>query len=550
MNRRRRSTRKWRRRGQRAQVAPIATILGLLLVVTFIANYLTTTLPNQMSVNDLDHVIEVENQLGRFQALLEAVSQADAIGAQVTQPVTLGSSAAPPFAGPDSGTIARPANGSGYSLGYSLSGPVNNDPPTGGTAGTGYVPSACTQASTSISCPSPGPYHVYWNYSKVGSTGYSVTTATGSYLVNYTGAAGATITVTTKGANPLDLLVVGNTTTVNLQMSAGPNVDFIEIVGNNDTLSVASVSYTSTIVVYVVGVHDVVTFGTVGSGATLNVVASFFGFLDLFSAANASTTTGNHFSVYFTGYNPTTAAMNCPVNAIATTDKAEGGVSGTATYGVTFNTTTGAKGTATSLWTVSTSTASLYCPFYASATVPYAQVSATGLNVMLANTYIPPGYVAFDSGAVVYAQDGGVPLMIDPPAISLTSVAGSVTAATLWFPIFIGQWATESGIQTTELSARLLSVDSIQLSPSSPFTVENNTNIVFSVTSTFAAGWVSYFNTTAPFENYFSCSGTYAACYGPFQIGGPLGTVTLTIPTGIALNTFSIEIATFGVSFL
>ena len=550
MNRRRRSTRKWRLRGRRGQVAPIATILGLLLVVTFIANYLTTTLPNQMSVNDLNHVVEVENQLGRFQALLEAVTQADAIGAQVTQPVTLGSAAAPPFAGPDSGSVAPAAIGSSYSLGYSLSGPVNDNPPTGGTAGKGYVPSGCTQGTTSISCPTPGPYHVYWNYSKVGSSGYSLTTSTGSYLVNYTGAAGATLTVTTDGANPLDLLLLGNTSTINLQMGAGPNVDFIEIVGNNDTLSVASVGYTSTIVIDFVGVHDVVTFGSVGSGATLNVVASYFGFLDLFSAANVSTTVGNSFNVYFTGYNPSTAAENCPVNAIATTDKAEGGVSGSATYGVTFNTTTGAKGTATAVWTVATSTASLYCPFYGSATVPYAQTTSTGLNVLLANTYIPAGAVAFDSGAVVYAQDGGVPLMIDPPAISLTTVAGSVTAATLWFPIFVGSLPTESGIETTELSARLLSVNSIVLTSSSPFSITDNTNLVFSVRSAFAAGWASYFNTTTPFSSYFSCTGSYLACYGPFQVGGPLGTVTLTIPTGSVLNAFTIQIATFGISFV
>jgi len=62
-----RQLRKWRRRGRRGQVAAVATIFGLLLVVVFIANYLTTTLPAQMSVNDLDHVIQVENQVGQLQ---------------------------------------------------------------------------------------------------------------------------------------------------------------------------------------------------------------------------------------------------------------------------------------------------------------------------------------------------------------------------------------------------------------------------------------------------------------------------------------------------
>ena len=89
--------RRWRRRGRRAQVAPVATILGLLLVVTFIANYIATTLPSQMSANDTNHEVQVENQLGQFVALLQAYSSANAVGAQVTLPVSLGSVGAPPF---------------------------------------------------------------------------------------------------------------------------------------------------------------------------------------------------------------------------------------------------------------------------------------------------------------------------------------------------------------------------------------------------------------------------------------------------------------------
>ena len=53
--------RNWRRRGRRGQVAAVATLLGLLLVVTFIANFLTTVVPNQMQVNDLNHEVTVES---------------------------------------------------------------------------------------------------------------------------------------------------------------------------------------------------------------------------------------------------------------------------------------------------------------------------------------------------------------------------------------------------------------------------------------------------------------------------------------------------------
>ncbi|MCI4339501.1 MAG: hypothetical protein L3J68_04125, partial [Thermoplasmata archaeon] len=87
---RRHRIRKWRLRGRRGQVSAVATILGLLLVVTYIANYLTTTLPQQMSINDLNHDVQVEDQLGGLQALIGAAVASNAIGAQFSQPVTLG----------------------------------------------------------------------------------------------------------------------------------------------------------------------------------------------------------------------------------------------------------------------------------------------------------------------------------------------------------------------------------------------------------------------------------------------------------------------------
>jgi len=91
-------------------VAAVATLLGLLLVVSFIANYLSTQLPNQMAVNDLNHNLLVENQLARLDALLETTSANYATGAQLTQPVSLGSDAVPPFAPADSSYTGTTVN--------------------------------------------------------------------------------------------------------------------------------------------------------------------------------------------------------------------------------------------------------------------------------------------------------------------------------------------------------------------------------------------------------------------------------------------------------
>ena len=123
---RRTSHRNWRRRGRRAQVAAVATLLGLLLVVTFIANYLSTQLPNQMLSNDLNHEIAVENQLGRLSELLEAASNANNVGAQLTQPLSLGSDGVPPFAPPDTSYLSGPVNGSWAQINYTTIGASGN----------------------------------------------------------------------------------------------------------------------------------------------------------------------------------------------------------------------------------------------------------------------------------------------------------------------------------------------------------------------------------------------------------------------------------------
>ncbi|HEV2449785.1 MAG TPA: hypothetical protein VGU43_05175, partial [Thermoplasmata archaeon] len=50
-------------RSRRAQVSAVGTVLGLLLVTTYIAGYLATTLPSQMQELEFEHELQVENQL-------------------------------------------------------------------------------------------------------------------------------------------------------------------------------------------------------------------------------------------------------------------------------------------------------------------------------------------------------------------------------------------------------------------------------------------------------------------------------------------------------
>ena len=112
--------RRWRRRGRRGQVAAVATILGLMLLVVMIANFLTTTLPQEMRVNEANHLTAVENQVVTFGAILEAATEANAVGAVISQTISLGSVGVAPIAPPSGGSLAPAAVGSQIAVSYSI----------------------------------------------------------------------------------------------------------------------------------------------------------------------------------------------------------------------------------------------------------------------------------------------------------------------------------------------------------------------------------------------------------------------------------------------
>jgi hypothetical protein len=553
---RRQYRRKWRLRGQRGQVAAVATILGLLLVVVYIANYLTTTLPGQMSTNDLNHVIQVENQLGRFQALLEAASAAHAVGAELTAPVTLGSEGQPPFASADSGTIAGEANGSYFRVNSTLSGPLVFTAPTGGTTGTGYdVPAGgCTVSGTGALCS--GTNHFQWNFTGA-AVNFGFTTTAGYYLINVTdsgasSAAPATITVTASGSAPLDLLVIGSNDSIGITIPVTATFVNLFVYGNYDTatVSLTGAGATDHVRLYEAGVHDTT---TLVKSAGLTFLASIWGGTDKVvgpATANSSATT--KVSVYYSGFNP--GAEACPVDSIANSDTVSGS-STAGTYTANWNLTAPFTPAAVADWTFTTlvlAPIAAGCPFMLPSSIPFnLAVASAGLDVHLINTYIPSGDVVFDQGAIVYAQDGGLPAMVDTPTLSATENGYNFTSASMWFPVFTSSLPTEAGLSTTSLAARLISVNTISLTAASTLGIQNLTNIVVTIHSPFTAAWVSYFDQVPEFTNHWVClpSGS-SQCIGPYTNNEPMGTVVLTIPTGFQFYDLSIQVATFSVSLV
>jgi hypothetical protein len=522
-------------------VAAVATILGLLLVVTVMANYLATQLPEQMAVNDADHELTVQNQLSQLAATLRLVSAAGAVGAEITQPVSLGSAGAPPFAAPDGAQIERGAQGSGIATSLTVTAQSSFAPPTVGPAGGTTGKDACTTSSTSLSCS--GTSRVVWNFTSASPTTYSLTTSGGPYYLNVS-ASRSSIALSSSSSVPVNLLLVGNNDSVNITISGSSSGLHVIVIGSYDVVQFVSGSWsTSTVSILFVGDYDTVDTGTLSMTGS-QLTASFFGADDTVTLGTVSASSSG-IAVYFNGFSTSAASSKCPSNNLAEETDSVGETKGSAqsggTYTVTYNDTSVSTGpSAPSPWTATYAEPTPFaCPYYGSSTFPLTSSTTGGgsLLVTLRNVYSPTAVVGFDLGAVVFAQVDGVPVTVVAPGINF--VSGTLT---LWVPQFVGAYGTEVGTGTAELSARLLSLLNVSL-PAGGYGISGTTSIA--VTTSFAAAWVAALGEIPALAGDVSCvPATSAACAGSFQLNGPLATVYVNV-TATAL---ALQLATFGLT--
>ena len=94
-----------RGRARRGQVSAVATVFGLLIVVTFISNFLLLQLPGEEASNEYDHLLQVENQIASLQAILLTQVRQPSFLYTLTAPVTLGSQGVPPFGPPATSSL-------------------------------------------------------------------------------------------------------------------------------------------------------------------------------------------------------------------------------------------------------------------------------------------------------------------------------------------------------------------------------------------------------------------------------------------------------------
>jgi len=471
--------RAFRRRGRRGQVAPVATILGLLLVVTYIANYISTTLPAQMASNDTEHLLQVENQLGRLAALAKAVAEGAAPGTQVSQPVVLASEGVPPFAVPDPGQLV-PANSSGgAAVNFTLTGPFN--PPSGGKANAGHYPTTCSNSTTSgkvtgIACTVAAT--VTWNFSAGNGLRYTVAdvgvlTSTLNFSTNK-----SIVAVTATGTATGTATVVGSNDTVYVNTTGGAT-ETLTIVGSYDTIALSN-TLLGTFHLLVVGNHDTVTVTSTGvSTVRLTGYGSSNGYTGTLSAGSTT-------NVYWNGFNindPVSAS--CPYKNLANTNTIAG-TAGTVTYN---NTDYAHSGGNVSGWTYvwnNPPTSSTDCPYVAFNNVTQS-LQGAAFDVDLFNTYIPQAIVGFDQGGVVFAQPSGTPEFIEQPAVVVNG-----TNATVFLPVFTSTSVPVKGDEGIATVVLRLVATLNQSWPAGGFYYGTNATTKFTVISPFGVAWQSY----------------------------------------------------------
>ncbi len=549
-----RRPRRWRLRSESGQVSAIATILALLLVVTFIANYLTTSLPNQMAINDLQRDLIVTNQVGRLTTLLQAVTSPPSIGVQVSQPITLGSSGDPPFAGSDGGSLSALANGSAATVAYTLVGPTDLVTPSVTAGGSSHPAGTCTITTTAVTCASGGG-RIWGNFTANNQTFTATLTAGETFAsLNYS-TSGSTITVSAGSTAATHVEVFGSSDTISVS-NTGATVANVTVVGSKDTITLANSGGGGKERALIVGSNDAVSATTGGSSL---FAISFFGSSDTFTPPAATSSGANVYAVYFNGFSTSSPSLSCPQGNVPTNDQVLINPSAWGngnTMKIFFNDTSGTPGSTTPAtgWTNTTQNPTAFaCPFVAQVSIPVNSVVSpgAGFDVHLANTYAPIADVALDEGAVVFSQAGGSPVMEDGPQISLTESGTNVTSLAIWFPVFsgVGAFPSQSGYGTADVVARLLAVTTISLSSGGAFSLSPTSNVVLTVTTAFATAWVTWIEGQGWGITPTCTPSTGAACAGPYDPHGPttaVGTVSLTIPAS-HLTSLTVTTATFAV---
>ena len=432
-----------RYRARKGQVSAVATILGLLLFVAFIANFIIAELPAEMQQNETSHILLVEDQLARLQATILAEAQNPGIHVALVSPVTLGSQAEPPFGLAAESTIQTEFASVGTVANYQIS-TIHYLPMT-------WPPGAPASPGGAGTCSTAG--------------------AVNTYNEAVSGAAKA-VTISGSGAS-LYYNLTGSNDTLTITWS-GPNMNALHLVVN--------------------GSNDSVTFKkTATDVGSPHGTFLFYGATDKFTltpSGSHSGAGGTVLSVQFFG------SINgiCPWGNLSATDKL--GTFGTGGTFVNVTTTwwngvgyvspqhfhTYASGTES----YQNSTGFAQCAFTKDFPSSFTAQESGGLLVNIYNHYIAQTLVAYDQGAVVSQEAGGGSIVIDQPSISVTDrpagTVGFVTLVNLQMAPSL-----QAGLSTAAIMSQVLSVSHFSVLANSNRSLTSPFN--FTITTLFPDAW-------------------------------------------------------------
>jgi hypothetical protein len=495
-----------RRRGrriasERAQVSAVATILGLLLVVSFISTYALGPLPAQEAQNEYQHLLVVEDQLARLEASLQA--QAVSVDPQLlmVSPLTLGSAAVPPFGPPARGDLAFSPNGTSVVYNNEIGPSIYHAPNWGnGTLCFGHGGTGCSN-SGSYQCNPPL------------SDNYSASNTTFSYSLS--------------GHNDcLFLNLTGNHDVLNIRMS-GASWQFavVTIYGNNDFVNLRYTSSGTLFNVWLYGAYDTFNYTTTGRNNIVNT--------------------------YLIGEgNP---AALCPYGNVSNTDTVayslggNGNLANSTWYNlvgyITPYRTVGSGGNTYGFQNVSGQQG---CAWYSTVLTSYPVLTSGGLSITLENSYTAPALLGLEDGGVFLGSSNGQSVMVDPPPMRFyTTSQGAAFSITLF--AFSGRAVYEQGYATAGVGTRVLSVVTYNLTIGS---IHNQvvSEPYLNLTTRFPLAWYNYFH-SAPSRDFLGpVTCTTLPALQPRCLTPPPGvSVQLSVPLNVA--TYTVSYVSVAVSF-
>jgi hypothetical protein len=491
-----RTIRQRRRRANKAQVAAVATVLGLLLVVTFLSNFLSQQLPAALTASEFAHDLQVEDQLAQLQATILAESHSIAPGLALASPVTLGSAAVPPFGPPASGTIIAEQPIIRSSASYAVGSVVGHYP----TWGSG---SACLAGGTGT-CAVVNQVDV-WNETNHNGTTFTVTISDSgnSLFYNLTGS-NDTLTIDWNGGNTqvINVVVNGSYDTVNYNKAGtdtnSPSASFW-FYGRNDKFNLNPTGSTSSalgskvFVDFVGGYAGICPYGNwtnldkVGTlttgGTNLNLTVEWWNMLGYISPSHAQTYPGG------TGHNET----------------------------IHWSNSTGVQN----------------CAFTTTSATMYHADFAEGILVHLFNRYLPPTDVVYDQGTVIDYQLGGAPVMVSPPTLTHTRIPAGYTAAITLVDLK-ANFTQQNGLETAAVSTSVLNAQT--------FTVENGltayrlaSQFYLNITTAYPQAWLTFI-AASPTLFPFGASCTDVTVFSaPYTCATPPTNGVVTVSTRLSV---------------